>query len=145
MLGHHPLAACELPRRRQPLNTPEVVVRDALRSNVLFRRAQRKLAQAELAKRSRVSRAVISAIENGDANATLDVLGRIAAALDTSVVDLLSEHIRPGDTDADLERRSADGPEAYVDSDDFLAAVDDRAGRYSPRGRRRKLSAPAAS
>ena len=129
---------------------PEAVARDALRSNVLFRRAQRKFAQTELARRSHVSRAVISAIENGEANATLDVLGRIAAALETSVVDLLTDHVRPGDTDADLERRAADGPEAYVNAADLLAAVNDgaagnRAGRYSPRGRRRKVSTPAAS
>lgn len=85
-----------------------------------------------------------SRIENAPGNVTLDVLGAVAAALQTSVFDLLRPVDR-GMSDADVECRAADGPEVYVDADDFLAALDDRAGRrYSNRGRK-PVQASAAS
>lgn len=122
---------------------PDTVARDALRSNVLFRRAQLRLSQEALCKRARVSRVAVSRIENASGNVTLDVLGAVAAALETSIFELLRP-VDPDMSDADIERRAADGPEAYVNADDFLAALDDGAGRYSNRGRK-PLRASAAS
>lgn len=49
-----------------------------------FREAQ-KMTQAELAKRSGVSRGTISAMENGDKETTTKTLVKIARALGTSV------------------------------------------------------------
>ena len=121
-------------------HSQESVTRDALRFNVLFRRAQLRLSQSALAERAGVSRPVVSDLECGRANATIDVLDRIATALETSVVDLLTKRAKPQDSAADLERRAADGPEAFVDSVAFLAALDEQtpgtASRYSNRGRK---------
>ncbi len=116
--------------------------RDALRSNVLFRRAQKRLSQTALAERSNVSRPVISELENGRGNATLDVLSRIASALETNVADLLTQQVNPGNSDSDIERRAMDGDEAYVDADAFLEALDDRtpAKQLGNRIRRRKAA-----
>ncbi len=125
-------------------HSQESVARDALRFNVLFRRAQLRLSQSALAERAGVSRPIISDLECGRANATLDVLGRIATALETSVVDLLTQHVQPGDSDTDLERRAADGEEAYVDASDFLTALDEQTTakprRFSNRGRKAAIS-----
>lgn len=124
--------------------TQEGVARDALRFNVLFRRSQLRLSQTALAERAGVSRPVVSDLECGRANATLDVLGRIATALGTSVGYLVTP-VQPGDSDADLERRAADGEDAYVDAGDFLTALDEQTAgqpqRYSNRGR--KAAVPA--
>jgi transcriptional regulator with XRE-family HTH domain len=58
--------------------------------NTRKRRAALSMSQAELARRSRISRPVISAIEQGRANPTLRVLDRLCSALDLRVVDLLA-------------------------------------------------------
>jgi transcriptional regulator with XRE-family HTH domain len=121
------------------------LAREALRSNVLFRRAQKRLSQATLAERAGISRTILSAVENGEGNVTLESIEKIAGTLETSVADLFAQPVSLGASDADLARRADDGPEAYVDADDFLAALDDRAGRYSKRGRRKAVSASAAS
>jgi transcriptional regulator with XRE-family HTH domain len=121
------------------------LAREALRSNVLFRRAQKRLSQAALAERAGVSRTILSAVENCEGNVTLESIEKIAGTLETSVADLFAQPVSLGASDADLARRADDGPEAYVDADDFLAALDDRAGRYSKRGRRKAVSASPAS
>lgn len=119
--------------------------RDTLRYNLVFWRAKRQLSQALVAERAEVSRPLISEIEQGRANVTLDVLERVAGALDVSVSQLL-EPVRAATTDADIERRAGDGDDAFVDSEDFLATIDDRApgasdaARYSKRGRKPAVS-----
>ena len=123
------------------------VARDALRIHVLFLRAKLRLPQTTLAKRAGISRALLSSIEQGTANVTLDVLSRLADALDTSAARLL-EPVNAGASDADVARRLNDGPEAFVDADDFLTALDDSTAaagepkRYSRAGRR-KAAVPA--
>ena len=117
--------------------------RDLLRLNLVFRRAQLRLSQAALAERAGVSRPVISEIENGRANVSLDVLERIAAALEATVATLFTP-AQPGASDADIERRAADDPEAFVDAYAFLAALDEGApaeARYSNRGRKSTVRA----
>ena len=120
------------------------LVRDALRSNILFLRAQKRFSQIALAERAGVSRTIVSAVENGEGNVTLDVLERIAGALETSVADLFTEHVQAGVSEGDIARRAEDGSEAFVDADAFLAALDERAKRYSKRGRR-KAAVPAST
>jgi transcriptional regulator with XRE-family HTH domain len=134
-------------RREDAMTHPHLhsLAREALRFNVLFRRAQKRLSQAALAERAGVSRTILSAIENGEGNVTLDSIEKLAETLDISVADLFTQNVRSGASEADLARRAHDGPEAYVDADDFLAALDDRAGRYSPRGRRKAVSPSPAS
>jgi transcriptional regulator with XRE-family HTH domain len=116
------------------------LARNALEINVLFRRAQKRLSQAELAREAGVSRTVLSGIENGDHNPTLDILEKLATALETTVVQLLTPLEVSEDTDEEIERRSKDGPEAYVDAREFMATLDERAGRPTQRGRSRTLS-----
>jgi transcriptional regulator with XRE-family HTH domain len=127
------------------MNTfPHSLAREALRSNVLFRRAQKRFSQATLAERSGVSRTIISSVENCEGNVTLENIEKIAQALETNVADLFAEHVNLEASEADLARRAKDGPEAYVDADDFLAALDERT-RYSKRGRRKAVSSSVAS
>ena len=124
------------------------VARDALRFNLLFQRAKWGLSQKALAQQVSISRPLVSDLEHGRANVTLDILERLAAVLEVSVPDLLTP-VHAGTSEADLERRSKDGPDAFVDARDFLVAVDDdlaakttgSAARFSRRGR--KAAVPA--
>lgn len=58
--------------------------------NCRERRANLKMSQAELSKRSGVAVSHLSKIENGLGNPTLEVMEAIADALDCSLVDLLN-------------------------------------------------------
>ena len=58
--------------------------------NCRERRANLKMSQAELSKRTGVAASHLSNIENGRGNPTLEVLETIADALHCSVVDLLA-------------------------------------------------------
>lgn len=134
-------------QRSLNMNTPTSLARDALRLHVLFLRARHRMSQSTLAARAGVSRAVVSRIEQGDTNVTLAVLDRIAAALATESWRLVAP-IDTGSSDADVERRLADGPEVFVDAADLLAAIDesasaDKAARYSKRGRPKRTAVPA--
>jgi len=116
------------------------VARDALRFNLVFRRAKLQLSQAALAEQAGISRPTISELEQGRGNVTLDVLNRLAFALETTVAQLFTPAQR-GTTDEDVERRLEDGSEAFVDARDFLAAIDEIDGaveptRFSKRGRK---------
>lgn len=61
-----------------------------LAANVKYVRERRGLTQADLAKRSGVPRSTVANLETGTANPTLQVLSRVARALDLSVEELLS-------------------------------------------------------
>src|ERR1700676_4483443 len=124
-----------------PLRT----ARKALRQNVLFRRAQLKLSQSALAEQAGVSRPVISEIESGEAKATLEVLGRIAAAPDCSIAELVETRAQHGDSQADLDRRAQASDEDYVGARDYIAALDERSERYSKAGRRRAVAGEVSS
>lgn len=126
------------------MSTHDHVARDALRYNLVFRRAKLRLSQSTLAERAVISRTLVSDIEQGHANITLDVLERLAAALESTASKLIAP-IRRGSSDADIARRRGDGPDAFVDGRDFLAALDEVNGSpagakpaktYSKRGRK---------
>jgi len=128
-------------------SSDRAAARDALRSNVLFGRARLRLSQANLAERAGISRPVVSEIEQGKGNVTLDVLERIAAALETTAARLLTP-VQRGASDEHIARRRKDGPEAFVDARDFIATIDESddaagkpAARYSKRGRKAAVSA----
>ncbi len=118
--------------------------RDALGFNLVFHRAKLRLSQTALAKRAGISRPLVSEIEHGRANVTIEVIERLAVALGVNVPDLFTL-AQSGASDADIARRSADGPEAFVDAAQFLAAIDtkpaNRIERFSKRGR--KVTVPA--
>ncbi len=64
--------------------------RDALRHNCLFWREQLRLTQTALAKRAGLAQSRISDIEQGSARLTLDVVERLAAALETDLQNLFT-------------------------------------------------------
>ena len=110
---------------------------EALRINLVVLRAKRGLSQAALAARSRVSRAVISELEQGRGDARLTTLARLADSLGTSVSDLLKPWRPEPLADKELSRRDRD--DEFIDADTFLAALDEADGRiprFSRRGRR---------
>lgn len=121
----------------------------SLRANLTFERAQKRLSQAELAKRAGVSRYAIVRLESGEyPNPGLELLDKIARALDVTVHRLLEPaHVDDRiPSDEELLRRMQDPPSEFVDADDLVAALDEanRAAaqlsarqRYSNRGRRR--------
>jgi len=64
-------------------------VRDAVAVNLRCARLAKGLSLRELARRIGTSKALLSQIENSQANPTIDVLDRIATALDLSIADLI--------------------------------------------------------
>jgi transcriptional regulator with XRE-family HTH domain len=122
--------------------SPKPSALDALRGNIVFRRAERGLSQSELAKRANVARQTISKVESGDGNVTIAVLEKIAAVLGCSVKDLFESSFSPVD-DAELERRAKAPASEFVNARRLLAAIDEanevrysRAGRPKAVGRR---------
>lgn len=112
---------------------------EALRRNVLVKRAQSHLSQAELAKRADVSRAIVSKIEQGNGNVTVASLEKIAAVLGCELAELFApRHARAGD--AELERRAGTPRSEFVDARRLLEAIDEaNETRYSKAGRPRTL------
>ncbi len=124
-----------------------ITPKEALAANVVVYRARKRLSQTELAERVGISRPTISRIERCDGDPTLDVLARIAAALNVDFADLFSTEIGPEfSTNAELERRATESREGSVNARDLFAAMDESAGqpverafaeRYSNAGRPR--------
>lgn len=118
-----------------PQNSAQAL-NEALRVNLVVLRATKGLSQAVLARRTGVSRAIISELEQGRGDARLTTLARLARGLDSSVSDLLEAWRPQRLTDEELSRRARD--DEFVDADAFLDALDeaDSVPRYSRRGRR---------
>jgi transcriptional regulator with XRE-family HTH domain len=64
-------------------------VRDVLAANLRSRRQRQGLSQEELAHRAGIDRTYISALERGVYAATIDIVERLARALDTQPWELL--------------------------------------------------------
>jgi transcriptional regulator with XRE-family HTH domain len=106
--------------------------REALRVNLIVGRARARLSQQAFAERAGISRPTVSRIERGIGDDVgLDVLERIAGALDVSVADLFVLASSGRVDDAELARRAA-ATDEFVDADDLFAAIDEAAGRESP-------------
>lgn len=118
------------------LSHPIAEPNEVLRINLLALRAKKGLSQAALARRTGVSRAVISELEQGRGDVRLTTLARLSNGLGVTVGELLEPWHPQPPTDAELSRRSRD--DAFIDADTFLAALDesDPVPRYSRRGRR---------
>jgi len=78
---------------RKTLEIPEL--RD-VGNNIASARAARRLTQVVLAKRCAMSQGMISSIEAGNRRPTIDLLFRVARALDVPVLRLISGSDRPG-------------------------------------------------
>lgn len=116
--------------------------RQALRENLVVRRATHRLSQAELAKKAGVSRPIVIKLEQGSGNVTLDSLARIASALGCTVVELLEPWQPIEETDEELESRAKAPPEDFTEARELLAAIDEaRAVKIRrPAARRRKVA-----
>jgi transcriptional regulator with XRE-family HTH domain len=64
-------------------------IRDVLAANLRQHRQRREFSQEELAHRAKVDRTYVSALERGVYSVTIDVLDRLARALDVEASELL--------------------------------------------------------
>ncbi|HEY0396533.1 MAG TPA: helix-turn-helix transcriptional regulator [Candidatus Elarobacter sp.] len=114
---------------------------EALRVNVVVGRARCRLSQSQLAERAGVSRPTISRIERGSGDVGVDVVQRIADALDVSVAQLFEPTTDELVDDDELVRRAATPADQFIDADALFDAIDEAAGRpirrYSRAGRPR--------
>jgi transcriptional regulator with XRE-family HTH domain len=107
----------------------------ALSRNVVFKRAQRGISQADLAASADISRNTLSKIETGGGNVTVEILERLAAVLDCGIDELFAQR-RAGTDDVELERRAGAPASDFVGARALLSAVDEaNAARYSKAGR----------
>jgi transcriptional regulator with XRE-family HTH domain len=117
------------------ISNPLAAANEALRINLLVLRAKSGFSQAMLAKRTGVSRAIISELEQGRGDARLTTLSRLAKGLDATVSDLLQPWHPQPPTEDELNRRAH--VDEFIDADALLAALDESDGirRFSLRGR----------
>ena len=117
---------------------------DDLAVNLIFRRAQKRLSQAALAKQAGVARQTVSKLESGIGNVTIDVLARIADALQCPLAKLFEGFPEPGPvSERELLRRAKAPRSEFVDTLAFLDAIDEakaNGARYSRAGRPRRVA-----
>lgn len=102
---------------------------EALRVNLIVGRARARLSQQAFAERAGISRPTVSRIERGIADDVgLDIVDRIARALDVPVANLFILPSSNRVDDAELARRAAASDE-FVDAGDLFSAIDEAAGR----------------
>lgn len=70
-------------------------LRDVLAANVRRRRRRLGISQEELASRADIDRTHVSKIERRIHSPTVDVLGRLAEALETEACELLQRDVDP--------------------------------------------------
>ena len=114
---------------------------ESLRVHVIVGRARSRLSQDDLAQRAGVSRPTISRIERGVGDASIDVVQRIADALNVTVAELFAPLPSGRVGDDDIQRRIATPKGDYIDADALVEATDEATGatpapqRYSRAGR----------
>jgi transcriptional regulator with XRE-family HTH domain len=113
---------------------------EALRRNVVFKRAEHNISQSDLAQRASIARATVSKIESGNGNVTVDVLEKIATVLGCGVDELFAPRsLRVGN--AELARRAKAPRSEFVDARVLLDAIDEaNEVRYSRAGRPRTVA-----
>jgi ribosome-binding protein aMBF1 (putative translation factor) len=87
--GHKVTRSPKLPRRSQGGSPPAVPAVVILGANLREARQRARLSQVELAERAALAQQVISLIEVGRANPTVQTLQRLADALGYPLADLL--------------------------------------------------------
>jgi len=119
---------------------PHPSSRQLLSGNLIFERARAGLSQSGLAEAAGLSRQTISEIERGATNPSLEIIDRIAAALQISIDRLFARHQSGLVDDEELARRRASGREETVSAFEALDAMEEAAGRprrFSNAGRPR--------
>jgi transcriptional regulator with XRE-family HTH domain len=120
---------------------------EALRRNVVYKRAEHRISQTDLAERARVARQTISKIESGktNGNVTVEVLEKIALVLGCDVSELFDPRCIRID-DNELERRANAASSEFVNAHDLLDAIDEaNEVRYSRAGRPKAVGSRSAS
>ncbi len=120
-------------------------VLETLRVNVIVGRAKARLSQAQLAARANVSRQTISRIERAATDVGIEALARIAAALDTTLAELLAPVPPARADDVELARRAATPHDEYIDARTLLDALDEAAGRADELKRFSRAGRPPVS
>lgn len=118
---------------------------EALQRNVVYKRAEHRLSQSDLAERASVARQTISKIESGHGNVTVEVLEKIATVLGCGIDELFDQRIRRVD-DAELERRAGAPRSDFVNADAVLDAIEEaNEVRYSRAGRPKSVDRRTSS
>src|SRR5665213_595079 len=107
---------------------------EALRVNVIVGRARFRLSQSELATLAGVSRPTISRIERASGDVGVEIVGRIAAALKTTVSEIFYLDRSYEVDDDEILRRSRAPDSEFIDAEDLfkaLAEADRPIERYS--------------
>jgi transcriptional regulator with XRE-family HTH domain len=126
--------------KRAPLNAME-----ALRRNVVLKRAEHQISQSDLAEKASVARQTVSKIESGEGTVTVQVLEKIAAVFGCDVSELFEARSGPAD-DVELARRANAPASEFVDAHALLDAIDEaNEVRYSRAGRPRALENTVSS
>jgi transcriptional regulator with XRE-family HTH domain len=126
--------------KRAPVNAME-----ALRRNVVLKRAEHQVSQSDLAEKASVARQTVSKIESGDGNVTVQVLEKIASVLGCTVSGLFEPRSGPPD-DAELARRANAPVNEFVDAHALLNAIDEaNEVRYSRAGRPKTVECSVSS
>jgi len=105
--------------------------RQNIRENLIVARARARLTQARLADASGVTRQTISDLERGTVNISIDVLDRIARALDIEIRQLFTPPFTGRVDAAEISRRRALPRSESVDADALFAVLDEASGRDS--------------
>jgi transcriptional regulator with XRE-family HTH domain len=125
---------------RAPVNAME-----ALRRNVVLKRAEHQISQSDLAEKAGVARQTVSKIESGDGNVTVQVIEKIASVLGCAFSELFVPRSGPAD-DAELERRANAPASEFVHAHALLDAIDEaNEVRYSRAGRPKALGRSVSS
>ena len=77
-------------RAKRKLSVQELTGRELVAWNVRRLRVERDLSAEALANQSGVDRVYVSRIERAQANATVDILERLASALEVEIADFFS-------------------------------------------------------
>lgn len=108
---------------------------EALRRNVVFKRAEHGISQSDLATRASVSRQTISKVESGHGTVTVEILEKIATVLGCGIGELFEPRCVRVD-DAELERRANAPRTEFVDARALFNAIEEaNEVRYSRAGR----------
>jgi transcriptional regulator with XRE-family HTH domain len=112
----------------------------ALRENIVVFRARAGLSQEQLASKARVSRPVVSKMEQGSSAPSFDVLAKIADVLGCSIAELLLHEHDADLSHEDILRRAKSSTDGDIDVDDLLDALDEvhrkSPTKYSTKGRK---------
>jgi len=106
--------------RPKPAPAP---ARENIRANLIVARAKARLTQAQLAEASGVTRQMISYLERAAANISVDVLDRIAGALNIEVRQLFMPSLTGVVDSAEIARRRTTPRSEFIPARALHAAI----------------------